>query len=111
MQIWRSHPILFAATIGAVFGGANAILIELGGLLHRNSTGVLALLFPSSVYSSGVGPTTAMQTALLLLIEVAGNVLAFAVLFTAPVALFVGIRRIFSSSKSESIARPRNGAA
>jgi hypothetical protein len=99
MRTWRSHPLLIAVAIGAIVGAANAILIETTGLLHRNSTGVLPLLFPST-HDTHFGQTNAMQTALLLLIEVAGNVLGFAFLFWAPVALVVGIRRALKGRQS-----------
>ena len=99
--IWRSHPILVAGAIGAIFGGANAILIEIGGLLHRNATGVLPLFFPAGHTPQG-GQTDAMQTAVLLLIEFAGNVLGFALLFATPVALFVAIRRIVAGKRTAS---------
>ncbi len=40
-----------------------------------------------------------LQVTLLLLIEIAGNVLGFALVFAAPVALVVGIRRVFPGQK------------
>jgi hypothetical protein len=104
MRIWQSHPILTAAGIGAVFGAANAIYLEIGGLRHHTMTGVLPSLFPSSMFGSRASQMTALQVALLLLIEVAGNVLGFALVLAAPVALVVGIRRLFRGRKSEPIS-------
>ena len=47
---------------------------------------------------------TALQVTLLLLIEIAGNVLGFALVFAAPVALVVGIRRLLRRRESEPIS-------
>jgi hypothetical protein len=98
IQVLRSHPVLVAAAVGALFGAVNALLLEAGGFLHRNSTGVLPLFFPAA-NGPRVGETDAMQTALLLLIEFGGNILGFTLLFVVPVALFVGIRRVFAGQK------------
>ena len=98
VRIWRSHPVLAAIAAGAICGAANAIFIEVGGFLHGNSRGVLPLLFPG-VHAPRVGQNDATQTALLLLIEVAGNVLGFSLLFGVPVALIVGMRRVFAGHK------------
>jgi hypothetical protein len=95
IRIWRSHPVLTSAGIGAVLGAVNAIVLELGGFLDRHATGVRPLLFPTD----NVAKMTAMQVAFLLMIEMAGSVLGFAMLFTAPVALIVGVRRLLSRSK------------
>jgi hypothetical protein len=98
LQIWRAHPVLVAAAAGALSGAANAILLEAGGLWHGNSTGVLSLFFPAT-HGPRVGQTDAVQTALLLLIEFAGNVVGFSLLFAVPVAVYVGIRRVFTGQK------------
>lgn len=95
----RQNPILTAASVGAVFGAVFALAIEIGGLLHRNSSSVLPLLFPSA-HGSRVGQMNAIQTAGLLLIEVAGNVVGFAVLFSVPTALAVGVWRIFKGRRA-----------
>lgn len=97
-RLWRSHPIAVAAIIGALFGAGESITNELGGLMHRNSGGVLTLLGPPA---PRMGHVNAIQTSFLLLIEVAANVLVFAALFGVPVALSVGIRRILKG-KNES---------
>src|ERR1700751_3288882 len=94
MHIWRSHPIWSAAGIGAIFGAGNAIALEIGGFRHRGMTGVLPFLFPSSASGIQIGRMSTLQVTLLLLIEIAGNVLGFALLFAAPVAVVVGIRRV-----------------
>ena len=99
----RRHPILVAAGAGAVFGAMYALVIEIGGFLHRNSSAVLPLLFPAA-HGSRMGQMNAIQTGGLLLIEVAGNVVGFAVLFTFPVAVVVGVRRIFKGRRIKRTA-------
>ena len=99
MRVWRRHPVLVAAGVGGVFGGVYAVLIEIGGFLHRNSSAVLPLFVPAA-RGSRVSQLNAIQTAGLLLIEVAGNVVGFAVLFTVPVAVVVGVRRIFKGRRA-----------
>jgi hypothetical protein len=103
IEIWRAHPLLVATAVGATVGAANAVLLEVGGLWHGNSTGVLSLFFPA-VHGPRVGQTDAIQTALLLLIEFAGNVVGFSLLFALPVAVFVGIRRVFAGQKKSGLS-------
>src|SRR5579859_4514898 len=93
INAWRRRPVLVAAGVGAVFGGVYAVLIEIGGLLHRNSSAVLPLLFPAG-HGSHAGEMNAVQTATLLLVEVIGNVVGFSLLFSIPVAVGVGVRRV-----------------
>ncbi len=102
--MWRSHPVLVAVGIGAIIGAANAVVLETRGLLHQTATGVLSLLFPSSVSGARISQMTALQVALLLLIEVAGNVLGFAMLCATPVAAIVGVRRILGRFKGEPLS-------
>ncbi len=99
INAWRRHPVLVAAGVGAVFGGVYAVLIEIGGFLHRNSSAVLPLLLPPG-HGSPPGQMNAVQTAALLLIEVAGNVVGFAILFSVPVAIVVGVRRMFKGRRA-----------
>jgi hypothetical protein len=98
MRIWRSHPVLFAALVGAAVGLANAIAIEVGGALGRNSNAVLLMLLPR--YPFGLNPTGLAQSLLILFIEVAVNVLVYALMFSVPVALIVGLRRAFAGRRS-----------
>ena len=97
-QIWRAHPVRVAAAAGAVVGAANAILIEARGLWLGKPVGVLPLLFPAA-HGLREGQTDPMQTALLLLIEFAGNLVGFSLLFAVPVALFVGMHRLVTGQK------------
>lgn len=99
MRIWRSHPIWSAAGLGAIFGAMNAVSLEIGGLRHRGMTGVLPFLFPSAASAVQIGQMSTLQVALLLLIEIAGNVLGFALVFATPVAVVVGIRRVVFGQK------------
>jgi hypothetical protein len=108
MRTWRSHPILASAGLGAICGAVDALILEIGGLSHRHATGVLPLLSPSSASGARVGQMTAVQVAFLLVVEIAGSVAGFAVLFAAPVALVVGIRRIFGHSKGEPLPESKD---
>jgi hypothetical protein len=100
LRVCRSHPIATAAILGAVFGAGNVIATEIGAVAHLGSGGVLPLLWSSSVSRSGqLNPA---QVAALLLIDVSANILAFGLLFAAPVALFVAMRRIFATSRRPS---------
>ena len=99
INAWHRHPVLVAAGVGAVFGGGYTVLIEIGGFLHRNSSAVLPLFFPAG-HGSGAGRMNAMQAATLLLVEVVGNVVGFAILFSVPVAVVVGVRRVFKGRRA-----------
>jgi len=100
MPMWRSHPVRFAALVGALVGTANALIIEFGGLLHGDSRAVLPMLFPGSIFSPGINGTRVIQTASVLIIEVVANALIWAVLLAFPTALVVAVRR--------AIGRPKN---
>jgi hypothetical protein len=96
VRIWRSHPVLFATIIGAIVGLGNALVMEIPALLGRPSKGVLSLLEPASRYHASAG---ALETALLLLIEIGANILVYAAIFALLGCAYIGICRIF---------RPRN---
>ena len=74
--------------------------LKLGAFSHRNPTGVLAFLWPASRVGPGVNQATMMQSALLLFIEIAANVLVWTILIAAPVAWVVAIRRALSRPKT-----------
>ena len=94
LRTWRSHPILVAAALGAVIGAGNAAAIEIGGVLHKNSSAVLPLLLPDR---TGVTEPGVMQTAFLLFVQFGVNILVFTLLFALPVAVIVAIRRAFQT--------------
>jgi|SRR5579862_2765574 len=90
------HPIRLAALIGGIIGLGVAIGIEIGGAANRNSSSVIRMLLPAS--GSGVvnfSQAKLMQAVFILLIEIGANVLVYAAMFAAPVALAVLIRRLF----------------
>lgn len=98
----RVHPIRTAAIVGAVTGLITALALEIGGVLHHGSGGVLLMLAPFS--RSGALPTgqSLPQIALLLFVEFAANILVDAALFALPVALVVFILRVFRRKPSTS---------
>lgn len=80
-----------------------AISIEIGGAANRNSSSVIRMLLPAA--GSGVvnfSQAKLMQAAFILLMEIGANVLVYAAMFAAPVALIVLIRR--------AVVRPRDQA-
>lgn len=89
MPLWRAHPIRFAALLGAVFGFLDVALLELNGVLHGSHNAVIPLL----ILIPGAGHPGVMKTIFILFIEVAVNILVWALLFAVPVALVAGIRR------------------
>lgn len=92
-RLWRFHPVLFAGLLGAVTGCATTLATELEGVLNGNSRAVLPILLPTSMLRFAVNENRVLQTAILLLIEVAANVVVYALLFSIPVALVMGLRR------------------
>jgi hypothetical protein len=105
INAWQRHPVLVAAGAGALLGGGYTVLIEIGGFLHRNSSAVLPLMFPA-VRGSGAGQMNAIQAATLLLVEVIGNVVGFAILFSVPVAVAVGALRLFKGRRAQKYGPP-----
>lgn len=87
--------MLFAALIGAIVGLGNALALEIPALLGKPSRGVLSLLGPASTLHPGSG---VLETAFLLLIEFAANILVWAAIFALLGWIFVGLRRIFRST-------------
>lgn len=100
MPMWRSHPVRFAALLGALVGLANALIIEFGGLLHGDSRAVLPMLFPGSMFGPGINGTRVIQTASVLIIEVVANALIWALLLAVPTALVVAVRRTIGGRKN-----------
>ncbi len=95
LRWWRSHPILTAAVSGGLVGLVYTLAIEIGGVFHKNSKAAILMLLPGSAIDTGVNQGTAVQSAFILFIEFAGNVLGYTLLFTVPVATVVAIRRVF----------------
>lgn len=101
MRISRNHPVRLAALIGGIVGFGVAISIEIGGAANRNASSAIRMLLPASGYGVvDFSQARLMQAVFILLIEIGVNVLVYAAMFAAPVALIVLIRRV--------VARPRN---
>ena len=64
--------------------------------------GVLSLFLPAA-HGPRQGQTDAVQTALLLLIEFAGNVLGFSLLFAVPVGVLAVIRLSLAATKERPL--------
>ena len=95
MCVWS----LSGSLIGSVVGFGNAVVIELGGIFHWNSSAVVLMLWPTSNLGAGFNDAKLMQSAFILVIEVGANVLAYALMFAAPVGLIVVIRRAFGGRR------------
>ena len=93
-RFWRSHPILFAALIGAILGFANALVVEIGGAIHKNQSAVVLMLWPTDSFAPELSQNGVLRTALILFIEFAGDMIGYAVLFAIPVAAVVALRRV-----------------
>ncbi|HTX75819.1 MAG TPA: hypothetical protein VMD29_06400 [Terracidiphilus sp.] len=93
MSLWRAHPIRVAAMLGAITGFVITVVDEIRGVLHGGHSAVVPLLMPTP----GGAHLGAIQTAFLLFIEIAANVLVWALLFAVPVAAIVGIARMFGA--------------
>jgi hypothetical protein len=104
MRFLRSHPVLFAALLGAVVGFGNALVIEIPALLGKPSKGALSLLEPASRYHAGAG---ALETAFLLVIEIGANVLVYAAMFSILGLIFIAVRRMFRRTSHEANNSPQ----
>lgn len=89
MALWRTHPIRFAALLGAIFGLLDTLAVEINGVLHHNRSAVVPLFLPTS----GGSRLDLAPTAGILLIEVAANILVWAFLFTLFAILVVAVSR------------------
>lgn len=101
MRIDRNHPIRLAALIGGIVGLGVAISIEIGGAANRNASSVIRMLLPASGYGVvDFSQARLMQAVFVLVIELGVNMLVYAAMFAAPVAVVVLIRRAFSRARN-----------
>jgi hypothetical protein len=101
MRMARGHPVRVAALIGGAVGLAVAIGIEISGATNHNSSSVIRMLLPAAGYGAvNLSQAKLMQAVFILLIEIGANVLVYAAMFAAPVALVVLIRRAFSRPRA-----------
>ncbi len=100
LRLWRSHPVLFAALIGAIVGVANVLVLEIGGALQKNSGAAVLLFLPNPAQGIAINRTSILLSAFILLIEIIANVLVYALMFAAPVGLFVLLRRAFKGRRA-----------
>jgi hypothetical protein len=95
MQLWRNHPILFTASIGALIGLVNAAIFLLTDPLRPLSDRFLLYLFPTSILGFGFNGGSVAFSIFLTIVEVGGNALLYACTCAAPVALVIAVRRQF----------------
>ncbi|HEY6488647.1 MAG: hypothetical protein WCC26_17785 [Terracidiphilus sp.] len=96
----RAHPIRSAALLGALIGFLNALATEINAILHKSSSSVVYLLLPPSSYGRTASESSLAASAFILFIEIAASALSYALLLTIPVALYVGLRRLFLRRKT-----------
>ena len=111
MQLWRGHPIIFAALLGATFGLANAVILALAaGPFSVMSSHVLLLLWPTSILAFGFldGGSRAF-VAFLVFSEFGGNALFYAFVLATPLCLFMAVHQSFNApERPMSILRPKD---
>jgi hypothetical protein len=95
MRMWRSHPVLLTAVIGAVIGLFNAVVLMITGPYLMLSSGYLLVLWPTSILGFGFNGSSLMYSIFLGTIEIGGNALLYGCALSAPVGLVVAIRRYF----------------
>ncbi|HKF49700.1 MAG TPA: hypothetical protein VKB38_20230 [Terracidiphilus sp.] len=98
MRRWLAHPVRFAAVLGSIVGFVYSAVVELEGLFHKGPGGALPLLWRGSA-TGGINGASVFQTALVLCVEVAVNVVVYAMLFVIPAGLVVAVRWAFSRWK------------
>jgi hypothetical protein len=90
----RSHPVRLAALIGAIVGFVYALAIEFSGAFHHNGSAVILMLGPAYAPGTSLSQGRIAQSAIILFIEFASNIVVWALLFSLPVALVILIRRV-----------------
>jgi hypothetical protein len=106
MRIWRSHPALFTAAIGAAIGLSNAVILMITSPHVMLSSGYLLALWPTSILGFGFNGSNFIYAIFLGIVEVGGNAALYACALSAPIGLVVAIRRSFGKpEKPISIAR------
>jgi hypothetical protein len=95
MQVWRNHPILSTALIGALIGLVNAAIFLLTDPLRPLSGRFVLYLFPTSILGFGFNGGSVSFSIFLAIVEVGGNALLYGCTFAAPVALVIAVRRQF----------------
>jgi hypothetical protein len=106
IRMWRSHPVLLSAAIGASIGLFNAVILIITGPHTMLSTGLLLALWPTSILGFGYNGTSFMYSTFLGIVEVGGNAVLYGCVLASPVGFVVVIRRSFSKQeKPTSIGR------
>lgn len=95
MRVWRNHPVLCAALVGAVVGLFNASIVLFSDPLRPLSDRFLLFLFPTSILGFGFNGGSVAFSICLAIVEVGGNALLYACAFAAPLAAVIAVRRQF----------------
>ena len=95
MRIWRNHPVLSTALIGAVIGLSNAVILMMTASHLMLSSSYLLALWPTSILGFGFNGADFGYAIFLGTVEIAGNAFLFACALSAPVGAIIAIRRSF----------------
>ncbi len=99
MRVWRNHPVLCTALVGAVVGFVIAATLLFSGPLSPLSHRFLLFLFPTSILSFSFMDGSIAFWIFLAIVEIGGNAFLYACAFAAPVAAAIAIRRQFGTSE------------
>jgi len=99
MRLWRSHPVFFAALLGAAIGLADAFILAFAvGPSSVMTNRFLLLLWPTSILAcSFLGEGSRVFTAFVLIAEFGGNSILYALAFAVLVCLVLSIRNSFGT--------------
>src|SRR5689334_8652448 len=97
MRVWRNHPVLCTALVGALIGFVNAAIVLFSDPLRPLSQRVVSYLFPTSILGFGFNGGSVAFSIFLAIVEVGGNALLYACAFAAPVAVVIAVRRQFGT--------------
>jgi len=105
--MWRTHPVLFAFTVGAFLGLLMAtILASIAGISSVVMHPVLIALWPTSVIAmTDLGGPPAFVK-LLIVIALFSNAILYGLVFAIPLLLLIAFRHSFGEpEKPPSIGR------
>ena len=102
MRPWNSRPILFTVGLGAAVGTAVAvILMSTVGHVDVVTNRLLLALWPTAVLGafSSLDQPDMLFSLTVVVVEVVGNALLYALVFSIPVGFVVAIRRSFGKTE------------
>ena len=99
MRVWRDHPILSTALVGALIGSLVAVIFLLTDPMLTFSSRLLLYLFPISILGFGFNGGSIAFSIFLAVVEVGGNAVLYSCTSTAPVGLAIATCRPFGTQE------------